>query len=387
MHKYTTEERDEDKSKQSDRALPGKLVLEDGTVFFGSHFGAELGCAGEVVFNTGMVGYPESMTDPSYSGEILCFTYPLIGNYGVPDNEKDEYGLIKNFESGKIHVKGIIISDYSEKHSHWSSVKSLDSWMKENNIPGIYGIDTRELTKKLRSKGTMLGKIVLLKDIPLYDPNKENLVSKVSIEEPIIYKKGIKKVILIDCGCKNNIIRNLLKRNITVIRVPWDYDFHNLSPKGSEKEKYDEKFDYDGILISNGPGDPKTCIATIKNIKKEIEKENPKPIFGICLGNQILALASGANTYKLKFGHRSQNQPCIEAGTKRCYITSQNHGYAVDTKTLRSGWVEWFTNANDGTNEGIRHKTKPFMSVQFHPEATAGPVDTNHLFDRFVEML
>jgi carbamoyl-phosphate synthase small subunit len=355
--------------------LSARLVLEDGSVFCGFSFGALKSCAGEVVFNTGMVGYPESMTDPSYSGEILCFTYPLIGNYGVPESLKDEFGLEKNFESGKIHVKGIIISDCSEMHSHWSSIKSLDGWMKENGVPGICGIDTRELTKRLRSSGTMLGKIVASEDIPFYDPNKENLVSGVSIREPTVYKRGEKKVALIDCGCKNNIIRNLLLRNITVIRVPWDYDIHN------------GKYSYDGILVSNGPGDPKTCTATIKNIKREMQKERPRPIFGICLGNQILALASGGNTFRLKFGHRGQNQPCVEAGTKRCYITSQNHGYAVDVKTLGPGWEQWFSNANDGTNEGIRHKTKPYMSVQFHPEATAGPVDTNHLFDRFVEML
>jgi carbamoyl-phosphate synthase small subunit len=403
MHKYKTEKRKENISKQPEMAFASKLILEDGTVFNGFHLGARLNTSGEIVFNTGMVGYPESMTDPSYFGEILCFTYPLIGNYGIPDDETDEFGLHKNFESGKIHVKGIIISDYSKNYSHWSSAKSLDSWMKENNVPGIYGIDTRELTKKLRTKGTMLGKIIIEEDIPFYDPNKENLVSKVSIKEPILYEprlynkkdydknnKDTKKVLLIDCGCKNNIIKNLLKRDVAVIRVPWDYNFHDFSAKatkGSKKWNYDERYDYDGILISNGPGDPKTCIATIKNIKKEIEKDKPKPIFGICLGNQILALAGGGNTYKLKFGHRSQNQPCIETETKRCYITSQNHGYAVDIKTLKNEWKEWFINANDGTNEGIKHKTKPFISVQFHPEATAGPTDTNQLFDKFLEML
>ena len=374
-----------------------KLVLEDGSVFYGSSFAAEKSVAGEVVFSTGMVGYPESFTDPSYKGQILCLTYPLIGNYGVPSDEKDVFGIPKHFESNKIHIRGLVISDYSFEYSHWNAKKSLAEWLKENNVPGIFDVDTRELTKKIRERGAMLGKIIIDdKDVDFYDPNKVDIVKEVSIKKPIIYdptnnesitidensvinqinyenknKKGNKTIILVDGGVKNNILRNLIKRNLIVIRVPYDYDFF--------------KFELDGIVISNGPGDPKMCKETISNVKKAIEKEIP--IFGICLGNQLLALAAGADTYKLKYGHRSQNQPCIMEGTKRCFITTQNHGFAVDTKTLPKDWEPLFTNINDNTNEGIKHKTKPFMSVQFHPESTPGPNDTNFLFDEFVKML
>ncbi|MAG08315.1 carbamoyl phosphate synthase small subunit [Candidatus Woesearchaeota archaeon] len=349
-----------------------KLVLEDGSIFHGFSFGAEKSAAGEVVFNTGMVGYPESMTDPSYKGQILVLTYPLIGNYGVPKDEKED-GLLKYFESDKIQAQALIVSDYSKEHNHWNASRSLSDWMKEFDVPGIYGIDTRELTKKLREKGTMLGKVVYDdNDIELEDPNKRNLVSEVSIKEPITYnKEGDKRIVLVDCGAKNNIIRSLVKRNCCVIRVPWDYDFHSL--------------EFDGVLVSNGPGDPKMCKETINNIKRCIEKDIPT--FGICLGNQLLALAAGADTYKLKYGHRSQNQPCVEVGTKKCYITSQNHGFAADTKTLPDEWEPWFVNLNDDTNEGIRHKTKPFFSIQFHPEHFPGPVDTNFLFDKFIGVI
>ncbi|MFC1705157.1 glutamine-hydrolyzing carbamoyl-phosphate synthase small subunit, partial [Nanoarchaeota archaeon] len=285
-----------------------KLVLQDGSVFYGYSFGAQKSISGEVVFNTGMMGYPESMTDPSYSGQILTLTYPLVGNYGVPDGEKNR-GLSRYFESEKIQVQGLVISDYSKEYHHWNATKSLDEWLKEHNIPGIYGIDTRELTKKLREKGTMLGKIVYEEDVPLIDPSERNLVSEVSIKKPVIYKRGKIKVVVIDCGCKNNIIRCFLKRNVTVIKVPWNYDFF--------------KFKFHGLFISNGPGDPKKAEATIANIRKALRMNIPT--FGICLGNQLLALAAGADTYKLKYGHRSQNQPCLEEGTKRCYITSQNH--------------------------------------------------------------
>ena len=369
-----------------------KLVLEDGSIFYGYSFASEKSVSGEVVFSTGMVGYPESLTDPSYKGQILCLTYPLIGNYGIPSEEKNNFGLKKHFESSKIHIQGLVISDYSFDYSHWNAKKSLAEWLKENNIPGVFDIDTRELTKKIREKGAMLGKIIINdNEVEFYNPNKVDLVREVTIKNPIIYdainKNSIikkinndknnkineknKTVILIDCGVKNNIIMCLLKRNVNVIRVPYDYDFF--------------KFDFDGIVISNGPGDPKMCDRTIGYIRKAIVKEIP--ILGICLGNQILALAAGADTYKLKYGHRSQNQPCLMKDTKRCFITTQNHGFAVNTKTLPSDWEPLFTNINDNTNEGLKHKTKPFFSSQFHPEATPGPVDTEFLFDDFVKKL
>lgn len=348
-----------------------KLILEDGSIFQGYLFGSKRVVTGEVVFNTGMVGYPESLTDPSYHGQILVLTYPLIGNYGVPGYEKED-NLLKYFESNKIHTQGLIISNYSDTYSHWNAKKSLSAWMKEWNIPGIYGIDTRQLTKKLREKGTMLGKIVFdKKDISFEDSNKRNLVAEVSIKEPIVYKKGRKKVVVVDCGVKNSIIRAFLQRNITVIEVPSHYNFL--------KEKAN------GIVISNGPGDPRLCPETTDNVKKALSKN--MPILGICLGSQILGLAAGANTYKLKYGHRSHNQPCMEAGTKRCYITPQNHGYTVDSNTLPEDWRVWFYNNNDKTNEGIIHISKPFFGVQFHPEASPGPDDTAFLFDVFLRSM
>ncbi|MDP7116473.1 MAG: glutamine-hydrolyzing carbamoyl-phosphate synthase small subunit [Candidatus Woesearchaeota archaeon] len=349
-----------------------KLILQDGSVFQGKSFGAEKSISGEVVFNTGMVGYPETMTDPSYKGQILCLTYPLIGNYGVPDDSMED-NMLKNFESSKIQIQGLLIDNLSVEYSHWNAKKSLDEWMKEHNIPGIYGIDTRALTKRLREKGTIIGKIVNGNEISYYDPNTVNLVDEVSVKEPVTYKRGPKKVVVIDCGIKNNIIRSFLKRDITVIRVPWDYDI------------FANNLEFDGLFISNGPGDPKMCKETVETIKKAFEKEIPT--FGICLGNQLLALAAGADTYKLKYGHRSQNQPCLELGTKRCYITSQNHGFAVKEDSIPKEWEAWFVNINDQTNEGMKHKTKPFFSCQFHPEATPGPVDTAHLFDRFISLL
>jgi carbamoyl-phosphate synthase small subunit len=358
-----------------------KLILEDGSFFYGYSFGAIKPAAGEVVFNTGMVGYPESLTDPSYYGQILVLTYPLIGNYGVPSLEKDS---MENFESDSLKIKGLIISDYSNTYSHWSSKHSLSEWLKQETIPAIYGVDTRELTKRLRERGTMLGKIIFdssmgksctdpYGDVKFEDPNKRNLVAEVSIDKLKMYSRGEITIVAIDCGMKNSILQALLERNITTIRVPWNYDIINSD------------FKYDGILISNGPGDPKMVEATVTNVRRAMEREIP--ILGICLGNQILALAAGADTYKLKYGHRSQNQPCLKVGTNKCHITSQNHGYAVDAKTLPQEWSEWFVNANDGTNEGIRHKTKPFLGVQFHPEANPGPFDTEFLFDDFLNLL
>ena len=349
-----------------------ELILEDGTIMSGKPFGYKGSVAGEVIFNTGMVGYTETLTDPSYTGQILVFTYPLIGNYGIPDDRRMD-GILEHFESEKIHLKGIVITSLTREYSHWNAVKSLEDWMIENKVPGMEGIDTRALTKRLRATGTQLGKMVYHnQDVPFYNPNLENLPAQVSCTEPIEYKKGKKRVLLIDCGAKNNIIRSFLQRDISVLRVPWNYDF--------------SKEEFDGIMISNGPGDPIQLQETINNIKPYIE-EGKTPIFGICLGHQLISLAAGAQSYKLKFGHHSQNQPCIQVGTKRCYITSQNHNYAIDDQTLPHDWQPWFFNANDGSNEGIRHNTKPISSVQFHPESWPGPVDTGFLFDDFIKEL
>ncbi|MBB3187135.1 glutamine-hydrolyzing carbamoyl-phosphate synthase small subunit [Microbacter margulisiae] len=349
-----------------------QLVLENGMIFHGQSFGYESPRAGEVVFSTAMVGYPESLTDPSYSGQILVVTYPLIGNYGVPQTGM-ENGLSIFYESEIIHVNGLVISDYSFEYSHWNANKSLSDWLKENKVPAICGVDTRELTKVIREYGSMKGKLVFpdMPNIDFVDPNKENLVAKVSCNEVIRYGNGSKKIVLVDCGVKHNIIRCFLKRDVTVIRVPWNYDFSTL--------------DYDGLFISNGPGDPEYCEATIDHLRDAIHGE--KPIFGICLGNQLLSLAGGASTYKLKYGHRSHNQPVRMVGTNRCFVTSQNHGFAVNNETLGNDWEPLFINLNDGTNEGVRHKTKPFFSTQFHPEASSGPTDTEFLFDEFLNLI
>ncbi len=348
-----------------------KLVLEDGTIFEGKSFGYEGSVAGEVVFNTAMTGYPESLTDPSYEGQILVSTYPLIGNYGVPKDETVN-GIPKFYESDRIHISGLVIADYSFEYSHWNAENSLREWLIQNKVPGIFDVDTRAITKVLREKGTMLGKIVFEdNDVEFYDPNKENLVAKVSITEKKTYGNGKHKVVLVDTGAKNNILRCLLKRDTTVEIVPWNYDF--------------TKEEYDGIMLSNGPGDPEMCEETVENIRKAITIE--KPIFGICLGNQLLGIASGGSTYKLKYGHRAHNHPVIKVGTDTCYITSQNHGFAIDPDSLGEEWEPLFVNINDDTNEGIKHKSKPFFSTQFHPEASSGPTDTEFLFDDFIDLI
>jgi carbamoyl-phosphate synthase small subunit len=348
-----------------------KLVLEDGTEFIGKSFGFEGSVAGEVVFNTSMTGYPESLTDPSYAGQILVTTYPLIGNYGVPEDLRVN-GLSENFESERIQVTALIVSDYSEEYSHWSAKRSLGNWLAEYKIPGLFGIDTRELTKIIREKGAMLGKIVFdATDPGFHDPNIENLVANVSTDKVIAYGNGSTRILLVDCGVKYNIIRHFLKRDTTVIRVPWDYDY--------------SKENYDGLFISNGPGNPKMCEATISHLANSLKQDIP--IFGICLGNQLLALASGANTYKLKYGHRSHNQPVLQCGTNKAFVTSQNHGFAIDNDSLSSDWEPFFINLNDGTNEGIRHKSKSVFSVQFHPEASSGPTDSEYLFDDFLAIV
>jgi carbamoyl-phosphate synthase small subunit len=416
------------------------LVLSDGTAFKGESFGASFDastalstgmrpsgapptCAkatagrqndvfgsGEVVFNTGMVGYPESLTDPSYRGQILVFTYPLIGNYGVPSEELNEYGFSRNFESEEIHVRGVICAQVSEDFSHWNAAMSFPEWLKKHNVPGITGVDTRALTKKLREHGVMLGRIAegdaneqmqKYENAKIPDPNLRNLVAEVSCGEVITYApaaspfetapKGPPQgdtptVVAYDCGMKRNIIRSFLKRGVTVMRVPWDFDLASAD------------FRYDGIFISNGPGDPKMCTETIRQIQYAIGKEIPT--FGICLGNQLMALAIGGDTYKLKYGHRGANQPCVEAGRgdkglgttekreeslspHKCIITSQNHGFAV-SEDLPKGWNVWYRNANDGTVEGIRHESGKFFAVQFHPEACPGPEDAGDLFDEFL---
>ncbi len=347
-----------------------KLFLKDGTKIEGESFGADVSVTGEVVFNTGMVGYVESLSDPSYKGQILVLTYPLVGNYGVPAPEF--------FESKKIHAAGLVVSEYSEKYSSHTAKQSLADWLKKSGVPAMTGVDTRAITKRLRESGVLLGQLVSKgKPGTFVDPNKENLVASVSIAKKEVYGTGKTVIVAVDCGMKENIIRSLLKFDVTVVRVPWDYDFTN--------EKYD------GLFLSNGPGDPTSCTATIAHIKKALEGK--KPILGICLGTQLLALAAGASTYKLKYGHRSQNQPCSDVlgstgealrAADRCYITSQNHGYAVNAKTLPKDWQVWFENANDGSVEGIRHKTKPWSAVQFHPEAHPGPTDTGWIFEDFI---
>ena len=372
-----------------------RLILEDGSQFVGWSFGYDTNTVGEVVFNTAMTGYPESLTDPSYAGQILVTTYPLIGNYGVPDTGLGKNGLPLFMESEKIHAKALVVADYSETYSHWNARESLASWLKREKIPAITGIDTRRLTKVLRESGVMMGKIEVsgerseVRDMTkAEDYGSVNWVEKVSCKEVITYRPDMKAaansslftlhsslpcVVLVDCGVKANIIRCLIKRGIEVVRVPWDYDFNQL--------------EFDGLFLANGPGDPEQCSKTVANIQTFLNNENVRPCMGICLGNQLLAKAAGAKTYKLKYGHRSHNQPVQKVGTTQCFITSQNHGYAVDDSTLPSDWEPLFVNMNDGSNEGIRHKTNPWMSAQFHPEACSGPVDTEFLFDEFVKML
>lgn len=349
------------------------LILEDGSRYEGYSFGYEAPAAGEVVFNTAMTGYPESLTDPSYEGQILVTTFPLLGNYGVPP-EGGRPDLSDNFESSHIHCRAIIAQDYAWESSHWKSSRNLADWLIGEKIPGIYGIDTRALTKHLRNKGSMLGKIVFENDddIEFHDPNKENLIALTSCTEVMEYgsEEGY-RVVLVDCGIKHNIIRCLVKRGVKVIRVPWDYDFNTI--------------DFDGLFISNGPGNPDLAEKTVGHIRKAML--NGKPICGICMGNQLLAKAAGARTYKLKYGHRGHNQPVRRVGSDSCFITSQNHGFAVDDSTLPSDWEPLFVNMNDGTNEGIRHRSKPFFSAQFHPEASSGPRDTEFLFDEFIGLL
>lgn len=353
------------------------LQLSDGTEFHGKSFGYEQPVAGEVVFNTAMMGYPESLTDPSYAGQLLTMTFPLVGNYGVPPFTFDKQtGLPDFMESDRIYASALIVSDYSEQYSHWNAVESLGEWLQREKVPGITGIDTRELTKVLREHGVMMGKILFddePNNVPEADYEGVNFVDRVSVKEIVRYNEGAgRKVVLVDCGVKANIIRELIQRGVEVVRVPWNYDYTDM--------------EFDGLFLANGPGDPDMCSEAMEIIRKQMSRSR-KPICGICMGNQLLSKAAGATIYKLKYGHRGHNQPVRMVGTEKCFITSQNHGYAVDARTLDKDWEELFVNMNDASNEGIRHKENPWFSSQFHPEACSGPVDTEFMFDKFVETL
>ena len=351
------------------------LVLESGEIFHGYSFGYGGDASGEVVFGTSMVGYPENLTDPSYEGQILVASYPLVGNYGVPEETVAD-GLSRHYESERIHVRALVVSEHAGAYSHWNAKKSLGRWLRENGIPGLCGVDTRELTKIIRERGVMRGKIVR-GDNPRHgeaafaEEEERNLVADAGCKEVIRYGEegnGRKTVVLADYGVKHNILRCLLERQLNVVRVPWNYDFSAI--------------EHDGLLLSNGPGDPDRCADAVRHISRALTQD--RPIFGICMGSQLLAKAAGARTYKLKYGHRGHNQPVRRVGDTKCFITSQNHGYAVDDATLPREWKPFFTNMNDGTNEGIIHESKPFFSVQFHPEASSGPTDTAFLFDEFI---
>ncbi len=354
----------------------GKLLLQNGSVYEGVLFGETEKCvSGEVVFNTSMTGYTESLSDPSYEGQMLVCTYPIIGNYGLPSEKADpDTGLPLYLESPTLHPLALIVHDYTDTYSHWNAVESLSQGLKRHGVVGLSGIDTRELTKELRDHGPMVGKIIVDdRDVDFFHPDTVNLVAKVSTREVLHFPHpGGKRVVLVDCGAKENIIRMLLQRQVDLTVVPWDYDFTTL--------------DYDGVFISNGPGNPMHCTTLIDRVRQVIDA-GIKPIGGICMGNQIMALAIGAKVKKMKFGHRSSNQPVRLCGTNHCFITSQNHGFAVDSDTLPSGWRPYFENLNDGSNEGIIHESGKYFAVQFHPECHGGPMDTEFFFDDYIKLL
>jgi len=354
-----------------------RLTLEDGTCFEGSSFGRVAAVRGEVVFNTGMAGYVEALTDPSYCGQILVLTFPLIGNYGVPA-ERRANGIDGPYESARVQVQGLVVQSYVADFSHHTATRSLGSWLQSSHVPAVSGIDTRTLTRRLRERGTMEG--WLFPNSMTFDEAraqataidmKNEVFRIVAPEAPMHYTGGAPSIMLIDAGAKDNIVRSLLARGATVWRVPWHAELSSYATR------------VDGIVIGNGPGDPADMQELVTKVRGLLNRFD-KPIFGICLGNQILALAAGALTYKLPYGHRSTNQPVQDLLSRRCYVTSQNHGYAVDADRLPDGWESWFVNINDGTNEGIRSQRKPYFSVQFHPEAKPGPEDTSFLFDEFI---
>jgi carbamoyl-phosphate synthase small subunit len=366
---------------------PAVLLLEDGTLFLGKGFGAEATVVGELVFNTGMVGYPESMTDPSYAGQVLCFTYPLIGNYGVPSGEeRDVFGLPRYFESGGIKVSGLVVQEQCQKPSHWASAQTLSRWMADQGIPGIEGVDTRALVSTIRERGVMMCALAngpevanrrelrrLLEKAARYD--SVDFVKRVSVTQAQTYGVSGKKVVVIDCGVKESIIRNMLGRGYSVVRMPFDSSYAEVM-----------KHDPEGVIVSNGPGDPRLCVDTVKTTARLVDSE--VPVLGICLGEQVLGMSQGAETYKLKYGHRGQNKPVVDLISGRGYVTSQNHGYAVDPKSLsKTALKPWFVNGDDKSVEGLVHEGKPCIAVQFHPEAAPGPYDTEFVFDRFTEMI
>ncbi|KAL1920430.1 uncharacterized protein VTP21DRAFT_807 [Calcarisporiella thermophila] len=357
---------------------PACLKLKTGQIFHGESFGAPNSTFGEAVFTTSLVGYPESMTDPSYRGQILVFTQPLIGNYGVPGSTRDEFGLLRYFESEKIQVQGIIVNDYATHYSHWTAVESLGEWCARYGVPAISGVDTRAIVHLLREQGSTLahlsvGEKAINENIETFpNPNERNLVAEVSVREPVEYNpKGDVRIAVIDCGIKQNILRCLVGRGAAVTLLPWNYDVSKIADE------------YDGVFISNGPGDPTKCVDTVQHLRQTLEFYD-RPVFGICMGNLLLGMAAGLDVYKLRFGNRGHNQPAIDLTTGRCVITSQNHGYALRDDQMPAGWEKYFVNANDGSNEGIRHTSRPVRSVQFHPEAKGGPQDTEYLFTEFL---
>jgi carbamoyl-phosphate synthase small subunit len=356
------------------------FTIRDGPIYHGKSFGAKTNISGEAVFTTSLVGYPESMTDPSYRGQILVFTQPLIGNYGVPAPVRDEYGLYKYFESPNIQAAAIVVADAATQYSHWTAVESLAQWCAREGVPAITGVDTRDIVTYLREQGSSLGKITVGEeydadeDEAYEDPGSINLVKKVSTKSPfhVPSPNGDAHICLIDCGVKENIIRSIVSRGASVTCVPYDFPIHKSAHH------------FDGVFISNGPGDPTHCRSTSDNLRK-LMATSQIPIMGICLGHQLLAIASGANTIKMKYGNRAHNIPALDLLTGKCHITSQNHGYAVDPTTMHEDFKEYFTNLNDGSNEGMIHKTRPIFSTQFHPEAKGGPLDSSYLFDAYLK--